>query len=261
MGRRLPWVLGGAAAGVVAMLLLAGADSVLGMVLGWALAQAGLNAMLAAVTATVPDQVPTRQRGVVGGVARDRPDPRGRSCGSGIAAATGSIAAGYLAIAVVLVATDAARTASTAATSRCPTERDRRSRWAPSCAPSGSSPRQHPDFAWAWVTRFLMNLGNALLSSTSSTTSRTPSTSRRRGRGRRLRADRGLRRRHRRDGLRRRLWSDRVGRRKVFVIVLGRWSPRRRCCSSRFVPDLAGASSAPSCSASASGSTRPSTSR
>ena len=25
------------------------------------------------------------------------------------------------------------------------------------------SPRQHPDFAWAWITRFLMNLGNALL--------------------------------------------------------------------------------------------------
>jgi MFS family permease len=25
------------------------------------------------------------------------------------------------------------------------------------------SPRQHPDFAWAWGTRFLMNLGNAFL--------------------------------------------------------------------------------------------------
>jgi MFS family permease len=25
------------------------------------------------------------------------------------------------------------------------------------------SPRQHPDFAWAWITRFLMNFGNALL--------------------------------------------------------------------------------------------------
>ncbi len=25
------------------------------------------------------------------------------------------------------------------------------------------SPRQHPDFAWAWLTRFLMNLGNALV--------------------------------------------------------------------------------------------------
>ena len=24
------------------------------------------------------------------------------------------------------------------------------------------SPREHPDFAWAWLTRFLVNLGNAL---------------------------------------------------------------------------------------------------
>ena len=24
------------------------------------------------------------------------------------------------------------------------------------------SPRRHPDFAWAWITRFLINLGNAL---------------------------------------------------------------------------------------------------
>ena len=23
------------------------------------------------------------------------------------------------------------------------------------------SPREHPDFAWAWITRFLVNLGNA----------------------------------------------------------------------------------------------------
>ena len=24
------------------------------------------------------------------------------------------------------------------------------------------SPRRHPDFAWAWITRFLVQLGNAL---------------------------------------------------------------------------------------------------
>jgi MFS family permease len=59
-GRRRAWVLGGAALGAVAMLLLSGADSVWRLVLAWALAQAALNAMLAAITATVPDQVPTR---------------------------------------------------------------------------------------------------------------------------------------------------------------------------------------------------------
>ena len=102
MGRRLPWVLGGLVGGVVGMTLLALADSVLMMVLAWCVAQAGLNAMLAAITATVPDQVPTRQRGGVGGwlaVAQTL----GIVAGSGAAAATGSIAAGYLALALVLV--------------------------------------------------------------------------------------------------------------------------------------------------------------
>jgi MFS family permease len=160
-GRRLPWVVGGLVGGVIAMLVLSGAGSVLVMVLGWALAQASLNAMLAAITATVPDQIPRRSRGAVGGwlaIAQTV----GVVAGSGIAAATGSIAVGYLSTAGVLVvlalpycfdsrdlALDRAR--------RQPFELGRfvRAFWI--------SPRLHPDFAWAWVTRFLMNLGNALV--------------------------------------------------------------------------------------------------
>ena len=51
VGRRLPWVVGGAAGGAVAMLVLSVAHSIVLMVVGWALAQAALNAMLAAITA------------------------------------------------------------------------------------------------------------------------------------------------------------------------------------------------------------------
>ena len=160
-GRRRPWVLGGASGGAVAMLLLSGADSVWQLVLAWALAQACLNAMLAAITATVPDQVPTRQRGVVGGVLAIA-QTAGVVVGSGIAAATGSIAAGYLTIAAVLVLT----TVPYAVDSRdIPLPRELRPafRWGPFLRAFWVSPRQHPDFAWAWITRFLMNLGNALL--------------------------------------------------------------------------------------------------
>ncbi len=160
-GRRRPWVIGGAATGAVAMLLLSGVGSVWQLVLAWALAQASLNAMLAAVTATVPDQVPTRQRGVVGGLLAIA-QTAGVIVGSGIAAATGSIAAGYLTIAAVLVAT----TLPYAVDSRdIPLPRRLRPalRWGPFLRSFWVSPRQHPDFAWAWVTRFLMNLGNALL--------------------------------------------------------------------------------------------------
>jgi MFS family permease len=143
------------------MLVLSRADSILQLALGWATAQAALNAMLAAITATVPDQVPHQQRGTVGGwlaIAQTL----GVVAGSGIAAATGSIAVGYLSTAGVLVVVSLpylldSRDISLDPALREPFEPGRfvRSFWI--------SPRQHPDFAWAWITRFLMNLGNALV--------------------------------------------------------------------------------------------------
>jgi MFS family permease len=161
IGRRLPWVLGGLVGAVVSMVVLSAAHSVAVMVLGWALAQGTLNAMLAAITATVPDQVPTHQRGAVGGwlaIAQTV----GVVSGSGIAALTGSIAAGYLTIAVVLVVLSLpycldSRDLALDPGLRQPFELGPflRSFWV--------SPREHPDFAWAWITRFLMNLGNALV--------------------------------------------------------------------------------------------------
>jgi MFS family permease len=161
IGRRLPWVLGGLAGGVVAMFVLSQAGSILVLALGWALAQGSLNAMLAAITATVPDQVPSRQRGAVGGwlaIAQTV----GVVAGSGIADATGSIAAGYLTTAGALVVLSLpyildSRDLPLAPEAREPFDLHRfvRSFWV--------SPREHPDFAWAWITRFLMNLGNALV--------------------------------------------------------------------------------------------------
>jgi MFS family permease len=161
MGRRLPWVVGGLVGAVVAMVVLSGADAVWVMVAGWALAQASLNAMLAAITATVPDQVPRRQRGTVGGwlaIAQTL----GVVAGSGIAAATGSIAVGYLSTAGALVVLSLPYCLDSRDLALDPSEREPfelgrfvRSFWI--------SPRRHPDFAWAWITRFLMNLGNALV--------------------------------------------------------------------------------------------------
>ena len=161
IGRRLPWVLGGLVVGVVAMVVLSQATTVLAMCVGWCLAQGGLNAMLAAITATVPDQVPVVQRGAVGGwlaIAQTL----GVVLGSGIAMATGSIAAGYLTTAGLLVVLSLpycldSRDVALAPEDRPPFDalRFARSFWV--------SPRQHPDFAWAWITRFLMNLANALL--------------------------------------------------------------------------------------------------
>jgi MFS family permease len=159
-GRRMPWVVGGALLGAVALVLLATARSVPTLVLGWSLAQASLNAMFAALTATVPDLVPVRERGAVGGwVAVSQ--TLGIVGGVGIATATGGIAAGYYATAAAVVVLAMPYVLGS-----------RDLPLPPSLRPAFSvrelvgsfwiSPSRHPDFAWAWLTRFLVNLGNSL---------------------------------------------------------------------------------------------------
>ena len=66
-GRRRPWLVGGALAGAAALACLAGQHALAGVIVGWCLAQAGLNAMQASLSAAVPDHVPVAQRGTVSG--------------------------------------------------------------------------------------------------------------------------------------------------------------------------------------------------
>lgn len=154
LGRRLPWTALGAAGGAVSLAVLAVAPNVAVMALGWCLAQLALNAMLAALVAAVPDQVPRAQRGMVGGwfgVGQTL----GIVAGSGLAAAVGGLAAGYLVCAAFLLAATVPYLGlrrDTAIEAR--PAFDWRGFWI--------SPRRHPDFGWAWLTRFLMNLGNAI---------------------------------------------------------------------------------------------------
>ena len=161
LGRRLPWVAGGAAGGALSLLLLSVADNVVVMALAWCGVQATLNAMLAAVTATVPDQVPVHTRGRVGGILAVA-QTLGVVGGTGIASATGSIAAGYVVIAVVLVLLTLPYSFGSRDLALAPEERPAPFDWIGFAKAFWVSPRQHPDFAWAWITRFLVNLGNAL---------------------------------------------------------------------------------------------------
>ncbi|GAA2061883.1 MFS transporter [Streptomyces albiaxialis] len=67
-GMRRPWMLVGLAGGGAGLALVAGATGT-GMVLvGWCVAQTFFNALLAPLVAILPDQIPPRQRGVVGGL-------------------------------------------------------------------------------------------------------------------------------------------------------------------------------------------------
>ena len=160
-GRRTPWIVAGAAGGALSLLLLAGADGVWTMALGWCLAQLTLNAAFAAVTAAVPDRVPRSRRGAVGGWL-GAAQILGVVGGTGLATAAGGIAAGYVACAVFtavgvlpyVLRYEDLRLA-----------RADRPAWSWRAFLTGFwlSPRRHPDLGWAWLTRFLINLSNALV--------------------------------------------------------------------------------------------------
>ncbi|MFD1213738.1 MFS transporter [Arthrobacter sp. GCM10027362] len=160
LGRRVPWVLGGTVLAFAALLLLAGAPSVAVMVLGWCLVQAGCNAAYAAVTAAVPDQVPAAQRGQVGGLAA-MGQTVGIVLGAVLAALAGGFVLGYFYCAAFLLA--CAVPFLVRGRSVPLDRRDRPPfRWAGFLKGFYVSPRRYPDFGWAWLTRFLVNLGNSL---------------------------------------------------------------------------------------------------
>ncbi|MCG5471494.1 MFS transporter [Micromonospora sp. LAH09] len=160
-GRRHVWTAGGALLGAAALVLLAQQRTILGVALGWVAAQVCFNAMLASLSAAVPDRVPVTQRGGVSGWV-GIPQALGLVLGAVLVTAvvTGN-AAGYLAIAVAILLLSLPFALFTPDE---PLPRTHRPvvRTRALLASMWISPRRHPDFAWAWITRFLVQLGNAL---------------------------------------------------------------------------------------------------
>ncbi|MEU8297058.1 MFS transporter [Micromonospora sp. NPDC048909] len=160
-GRRHVWTAGGALLGAAALMLLAQQRTVLGVTVAWVAAQVCFNAMLASLTAAIPDRVPVVQRGGVSGWV-GIPQALGLVVGAVLVTAvvTGN-AAGYLAIAVAMLLLSLPFALFTADD---PLPRTHRPALRPRAllASMWISPRRHPDFAWAWLTRFLVQVGNAL---------------------------------------------------------------------------------------------------
>jgi MFS family permease len=67
-GMRRPWMVIGLLGGSLGIGVVALAPNVAAVVVGWCLAQLFFNALLAAMVAVLPDQVPAAQRGLVSGV-------------------------------------------------------------------------------------------------------------------------------------------------------------------------------------------------
>lgn len=161
-GRRRPWMVGGSLALAACLLLISLADDVPTLVVGWFLAQLAANACFAAYLATIADQVPSSQTAKVSALA-------GVMQNVGILASiwvaglfTDAMVPLFLVPAVIGVLGMLAFSLvlkDTPLTQR-PGPMDVRA-WVNTF---WIDPRRHPDFAWAWWSRFLLTLGSFLFS-------------------------------------------------------------------------------------------------
>ncbi|WP_149827368.1 MFS transporter [Streptomyces tailanensis] len=165
-GRRRPWLLGGMVAGLAGLLIVALGGGVLALMAGWALAQLGINATLAALTSCVPDLVPDQQRARVSGIVGMMLS-LSMIAGSGLAQVfSGSmflafLVPGLIGLAcvgfLVVVVKDRDRPARADAFEPFGVKEFLRSFWV--------NPRRHPDFAWNFAGRFLVFTGAACVTS------------------------------------------------------------------------------------------------
>ena len=161
-GMRRPWMLIGLVGGSIGIAVVAVAPGIAIVLVGWCTAQVFFNALLAALVAVLPDQVPTAARGLVSGVLGVCLPIASVTGTFLVQLFTGNLFAMFLlpcAIGGGLVLLFAL------------TLDDRRLATADKPAWSvrelaGTfyvNPRKNPDFAWAFTSRFLLVLAYAFL--------------------------------------------------------------------------------------------------
>ncbi|SDE12387.1 MFS transporter [Rhodococcus tukisamuensis] len=157
-GRRRPWLIGGALVGTAGLTVVATVPSIAGVIVGWCLAQLAFNAVMAALTATIPDHVPPEQRGLASG-AMGFSQIMAIVVGVLLATALPGPAKFLVpaAIGVVLITAFAV----TLPDPQVPAPREPFS-FRMFAGSFWVNPRRHPDFGYAWLTRFLVMLGVAM---------------------------------------------------------------------------------------------------
>ncbi len=161
IGRRRPWVIGGALTAAALMVVMSYQSSILGLTILWFLVLAAANMAFSALTAYIPDRVPVHQRGLVSGLV-------GLATVVGIVGGVSLVSFGVkdlqqgtwlvagvmvLLLIPIVVAVPDARLSRSALVPFS---------WSAFFAKFWVSPRKHPDFGWAWITRFLVWMGTAL---------------------------------------------------------------------------------------------------
>jgi MFS family permease len=161
-GMRRPWMVVGVAVGAMGTMVIATAPNIGTVLVGWCLCQVFFNATLAAQAAVLADQVPTQQRGLISGVL-------------GLAVPAASVTGTYLVQlfdhSTVLMFAVPCAVGGLAVLLFAWRLRDRRldARDKPPwslrelAATFYVSPRSNPDFAWAFLSRFLLVTAYAFL--------------------------------------------------------------------------------------------------
>jgi MFS family permease len=171
-GRRHVWTIGGAVLSALSLLYLSGQHTIAGVAVGWAGASVGLNVMLATLTSAVPDRVPVPQRGAVSGWI-GMPQALGLVLGAILVTAVFTDnSTGYVVMAIGLAILAVPFALLT------PDDPLPVSYRAVRTGNSWAVFRGHPDFAWAWGTRFLVSSATRWARSTCCTSCRTGSRSR-----------------------------------------------------------------------------------
>jgi len=161
-GRRHRWTLVMVLLAAVCLGLLAKAGTVVAVAVLWFLFGAFQNGEYATLSAAVPDHVPVRQRATVSGWV-GMPIALGLVLGTVLVVdvLNQDLLTGYITLAVLMVLLALPFVVFTPDHPLAPEHREPFS-WRRMASSYWISPREYPDFGWAWLTRFLTTLAIAM---------------------------------------------------------------------------------------------------
>src|SRR6266566_5148587 len=158
LGRRRPWFLVGSMLSAVTLALMANSTSFVALVVWWAIFHIAANAVLAGLSAVVPDQVPVRQRATVSAFV-SLSLPLGAVIGALLVTrVVNSTQLSYFVFIGILLVVMALLVLLI---HDKPLPKDAAPRFNLGAFLAGFwvNPVKYPDFGWAWLTRFLVYLG------------------------------------------------------------------------------------------------------
>ena len=157
LGKRRPWILGGALVGLVGALVLAVSSELWQVVVGWSIAQIGYGATNAAVHALLADQIPMRIRARVSAAA-GAANALALIVGALLIAALPNDAQWTWFVVPGVVGTVCSAVLFFRLADIVRTERPAPWRWSDVLSTYWLSPRRYRDFFWAWTCRLLVTM-------------------------------------------------------------------------------------------------------